>query len=239
MATQLKPDWRSDCGRVELYCGDSGEILSACGSAKLGALVTDPPYGIGEARGKNKSRSWKGIPAKDYGVATWDDRTSPEIVAQAIALADEAIIFGGNYYDLPPSPCWLVWDKCNGESDFADAELAWTNLRGAVRLKQHLWNGMLRKNREPRVHPTQKPVDVMTWVIGFTKSELVFDPFMGSGTTGVAAIRQGRRFVGIERERTYVDYAIERIREELQRDAFLEPDRQSGDSGSLFTRVDT
>ena len=122
------------------------------------------------------------------------------------------VIFGGNYYDLPPTKCWLIWDKENGDSDFADAEMAWTNLNKAVRLKRYMWNGMLRANRELRGdHPTQKPIGVMQWVISHTEGDLILDPFMGSGTTGVACINMNRKFIGIEKERKYFDVACERI----------------------------
>lgn len=112
---------------------------------------------------------------------------------------------------MPPTSRWLLWDKENGASDFADAEMAWTNLGGAVRLKRYMWNGMLRANNEKRGdHPTQKPIGVMEWAVSFTEG-LVLEPFMGSGTTGVACANLGRKFIGIELERKYFDIACERI----------------------------
>lgn len=128
------------------------------------------------------------------------------------------IIFGGNYYNLPPSSCWLVWDKINGKSDFADCELAWTNLPKAVRLIRFMWNGIFRDGKERRGdHPTQKPLKVMAWAIQHCpQADLVLDPFMGSGTTGVACMNLGRKFIGIELERKYFDIACERI-EQAQR----------------------
>ena len=129
-------------------------------------------------------------------------------------LSKWQIIFGGNYFDLPPTKCWLVWDKENGDTDFADAELAWTNLNKAVRLKRYLWNGMLRANKEPRGdHPTKKPVGIMEWVISHLppETQTIIDPYMGSGTTGVACAKMGKTFVGIEREQKYFDIACKRI----------------------------
>jgi site-specific DNA-methyltransferase (adenine-specific)/modification methylase len=125
------------------------------------------------------------------------------------------IVFGGNYYDCPAATCWLVWDKVNGENNFADCELAWTNLPKAVRLIRYMWNGMLREKGAQRGdHPTQKPLEVMKWCIGQAPhSETVLDPFMGSGTTGVAAIQMGKSFIGIEREERYFEAACRRIRE--------------------------
>lgn len=148
-----------DCIMIQ---GDCLEVMPQIG--KVDAVVTDPPYGIGEAAGKNKSRG-NVASARDYGVASWDDETADEAVAEAVDASRYAIVFGGNYYRLPPAQCWLVWDKINGESDFADCELAWTNLRKAVRRIQYRWHGMVRHNNEPRGdHPTQKPVNVMRWI---------------------------------------------------------------------------
>ena len=196
-------------GNATLYLGDCLEILPTLD--KVDAVITDPPYGIGEAAGKNVSRGKLAI-AKDYGVDSWDDHTADEAVALAITKAEQAVIFGGNYYHLPPSSCWLVWDKENGANDFADAELAWTNLSKAVRLKRYMWNGMLRANNEKRGdHPTQKPIGVMEWAINQTSGETILDPFMGSGTTGVACMNLGRKFIGIEIEPKYFDIACERI----------------------------
>jgi len=184
------------------------------------ALVTDPPYGIGEAAGKNASRSNLAV-AVDYGVDTWDDIPAPqELIDQAIGKARHSIIFGGNYYRLPPSPCWLVWDKENGANDFADCELAWTNLPKAVRRIRYMWNGMLRANNETRgEHPTQKPLGVMEWAIMQLPQDCatILDPFMGSGTTGLAALSLGRKFIGIEREPRYFETAVRRLSQRQER----------------------
>lgn len=208
---------------ITLYQGDCREIMPALG--RFDAVVTDPPYGIGEAAGKNKSRGNIAI-AKDYGVSSWDDKTADEAVDMAISKSDKAIVFGGNYYKLTPTSCWLVWDKLNGDNDFADCELAWTNLDKAVRRIKFRWNGMLRQNNEPRGdHPTQKPIEVMRWCIGHLPPDAttILDPFMGSGTTGVAAVKLGRQFTGIELEPKYFDIACRRISEAMkQPDLFVE-----------------
>ena len=198
-------------GDATLYCGDCRDILPTL--PRVDAVVTDPPYGIGEAAGKNKSRSTKGVPAKDYGDDSWDNAPiDADLLQTVIAAGEHAVIFGGNYYAVPPSSCWLVWDKLNGASDFADCELAWTNLRKAVRRIAWQWNGMLRAEKGERVHPTQKPVRVMAWCIEQCPNpQTILDPFLGSGTTGVAAIQLGRKFIGIEREPKYFDIACERI----------------------------
>ena len=201
-------------GDCTLYLGDCREILPTL--AKVDAVVTDPPYGIGEAAGRNASRGKLAV-AKDYGTSSWDDKPIDDELIQVVRSSGRwNIIFGGNYYMLPPTSCWLVWDKINGDNDFADCELAWTNLPKAVRRIRYMWNGMLRANGEPRGdHPTQKPVGVMKWCIGHipTDSNTILDPFMGSGTTGVACVNLGRRFIGIEIEPKYFDIACKRIEE--------------------------
>jgi site-specific DNA-methyltransferase (adenine-specific)/modification methylase len=192
-----------------LYLGDCLKVIPTLG--KVDCVVTDPPYGIKEARGRNASRGNLAV-ARDYGRESWDDQTIPEAIPLIMGCSTTQVIFGGNYYHLPPTKCWLIWDKENGDNDFADAEMAWTNLDKAVRLKRYMWNGMLRANRELRGdHPTQKPIGVMQWVISHTEGDLILDPFMGSGTTGVACINMNRKFIGIEKERKYFDVACERI----------------------------
>lgn len=212
-------------GDARLILGDCREILPTLG--KLDAVVTDPPYGIGEAAGKNASRGGVAV-AKDYGNDQWDNEP---IGADTLALVRAAgrwqIIFGGNYYDCPPASCWLVWDKLNGTNDFADCELAWTNLPKAVRRLRYLWNGMLRANGEERGdHPTQKPLGVMKWALQHLPKDArsVIDPFMGSGTTGVACAELGLTFTGIERETRYFDAACRRIEAALKQPRlFAEP----------------
>lgn len=199
-------------GNATLYLGDCADILPTLG--QFDAVVTDPPYGIGESKGRNKSRGKLAV-SKDYGDDDWDNEP---ITKDAIDLIRDIskwqIIFGGNYFELPPTKCWLIWDKENGATDFADAELAWTNLNKAVRLKRYMWHGMLRANKEPRGdHPTQKPIGIMEWVISHLPQDVesIIDPYMGSGTTGVACMNMKKQFIGIERERKYFDIACKRL----------------------------
>ena len=212
-------------GDCRLILGDCRDVLPTLDP--VDAVVTDPPYGIGEAAGKNKSRGLLAA-AKDYGHDGWDDQPiSPELLAMVREAGRHQIIFGGNYYDCPPASCWLVWDKLNGDNDFADCELAWTNLPKAVRRIRYLWNGMLRANGEERGdHPTQKPVGVMAWALNQlpTGTRTIIDPFMGSGTTGVACALAGLTFTGIEREERYYDAACRRIEAAYrQPNLFAEP----------------
>jgi DNA modification methylase len=197
---------------VTLYLGDCREILPTLG--RFDAVVTDPPYGIGENDRKVASRGKLATP-KDYGAFSWDAEPIDASTVQMVRdCSDWQIIFGGNYFELGPTSCWLIWDKQNGDNDFADCELAWTNMRKAVRRIYWRWNGMIRKGSDERVHPTQKPVGVMRWCLEQLPPDTrsVCDPFMGSGTTGVACVREGKSFVGIEREPQYFEASIKRIR---------------------------
>jgi DNA modification methylase len=223
---------KEQIGPHTLYLGDCMEVMPTLG--RFDAVVTDPPYGIGEAAGRSKGRT-SGLSCSlrgtskyqvDYGDASWDNETCDDAVALAMKSSRHSIVFGGNYYDLPPTSCWLIWDKLNGSTDFADCELAWTNLPKAVRRLRFLWNGCLRRERHiPREHPTQKPVEVMRWCISHLPdtATTILDPFMGSGTTGVAAQKLGCVFTGIEQDERYFDIACRRIEEAMrQPDLFVD-----------------
>ena len=206
-------------GNATLYLGDCREILPTLAPCDL--ILTDPPYGIGAdvrmyaAAGKKSSggAAYK----KNYGATDWDSETPPDwLFGLMMDKSKNQIIFGGNYFNLPPTMCVLVWDKDNGTTKFSDFELAWTSLRQAARLKRYMWNGMLQQdmaNKEERVHPTQKPIPVMRWALLQAPADVVTvcDPYMGIGTTGVACVMEGKTFIGIEREPKYFDISCERI----------------------------
>src|SRR4030042_1365707 len=204
-----------------IYCGDCREVLPHIPDKSIDLVLTDPPYGIGEARGKNKSREHLAQP-KDYGFDTWDDKPIDQIlIDQVILKAGHTIIFGGNFYYLPPSKCWLVWDKDN-TGDFADCELAWTNFSTAVRKYLWRWNGMLQQPNHPkdyRYHPTQKPSGLFSLILADYSSEndLILDPFLGSGTTLVCAKKLGRKGIGIELEEKYCQIAKNRLSQSVMR----------------------
>lgn len=199
------------CERIHdavLYQGDCREILPLL--PKVDAVVTDPPYGINAARDR-KSEKWGW---KDYDGAGWDKvRPCDDTLRAAFGAAKSLIVWGGNYFSdiLPASERWLIWDK--GQTDFslADAELAWCSDAGAVR---RLMYPRATALQDGKVHPTQKPIAVMEWCLGFLpKARTILDPFMGSGTTGVACAKLGRKFIGIELEPKYFDIACKRIDE--------------------------
>lgn len=200
-------------GNATLYCGDALDVLPTLPKADL--VIADPPYGIGENNSRAASRG-KLAKAIDYGDFDWDSApASQEQIAATIAAGKHCIIWGGNYFQLPPVAGWLVWDKVNGSNDFADCELAWTNLPIAVRQFRHMWHGMLRdsERNEPRVHPTQKPIALMKWCISKRKElpKLVVDPFAGSAPVGVACMDMGIAYIGIEKMRRNFDIACGRI----------------------------
>jgi site-specific DNA-methyltransferase (adenine-specific)/modification methylase len=212
-----------EIGNATLYLGDCMDILPTLN--KVDAVITDPPYGINENSKKVASRGNMAAP-KDYGDFDWDKAPPPDELIELIRTKGKyQAFFGGNYFTLPPTSCWLVWDKLNGDNDFADCELAWTNWPKAVRRLQWRWNGMIRQGNEERFHPTQKPLEVMKWVIELCpKSETILDPFMGSGTTGVAAIQMGRKFIGIERDPKYFEIACKRIKLAVSQPQLFQPE---------------
>lgn len=216
-----------DDGLITIFCGDSRRIVPLMPTFDL--LLTDPPYGInvakrgtiggGSPKPGHKRTGWKvNAPCTDFGPVTWDSKQPPGWELQMLlSHAREAVLWGGNYYeDLSRASCWLVWDKVNGTTSFADCELAWTNFQKAVRMFKWRWNGMLQqdmKNKEKRVHPTQKPVALMQWCIGHAKKpRSILDPYMGSGSTLLAAQRMGIRAVGIDMHEPYCAAAVERLR---------------------------
>jgi DNA modification methylase len=213
---------------IVIYHGDcrdvlSGDVALRAGRATYDLLLTDPPYGIKAAKlAASGAASERSVTASRCStqqtlVSPHGTKKQPmKGVAIARSLCRWQIIFGGNYYALPASSCWLVWDKDNGATDFADCELAWTNLRRAVRKLTYRWNGMLQAPGVPRTfreHPTQKPEAVIRWALmqAPTDAETVLDPFMGSGTTLVAAKRLGRKAIGIELEEKYCEIAAKRL----------------------------
>lgn len=208
-------------GNATLYQGDCMDILPTLG--KVDSVITDPPYGIGADKmtlGNGKRK----IEREDM---EWDATPpSVELMDLIHSKADLHIYWGGNYFGLPASKCWLVWDKCTGANSFADCELAWTDIDSVVRKITVPWVGANAKDESgERVHPTQKPLGVMRWSIEKCKPQpqTILDPFMGSGTTGVAAIQLGRSFIGIERESKYFDIACQRIEQAVAQGQLFAP----------------
>jgi len=200
-------------GPHELYLGDCREILPTLG--KVDAVVTDPPYGIGAS---------VDVCRHGHGRSDWDkEPVSDDVLAMIMGASDEQIIWGGNYFNLPPSRGFLVWDKCQPfDFTLAMAEVAWLSRDQNAKIFRSSPQAIGKE------HPTQKPLDLMKLCLTLLDDagHTILDPFMGSGTTGVACQKLGRKFIGIEIDERYFDIACRRIEEAMkQPDLFIEEPR--------------
>lgn len=195
-------------GDCTLYLGDCMEVMLLIDNAD--AILTDPPYGLGK---RMKGGTW-GAKEHNEGFLKWDLEAKQEWIDAILSFNVPSIIWGGNYFNVPPSRCWLSWNKINPVPTMADFELAYTNLdRPSKKIN-------LPVGRVEYGHPTQKPLKLIKWCLSFLPdSETILDPFMGSGTTGVACVEMGRKFTGIELDEKYFDIARKRIE-----DAYKQPD---------------
>jgi len=194
-------------GPVRLIRGDC--TLIAPKLEGVDAVITDPPYGIGFA-----SQPTTGGRRRGQEREQWDEKTIADMPSLA-ALAGVSVIWGGNYYPMRPTRGWLSWFKPDAPPSMASLELAWTSVDQNAR--QISWS-IAATNPERVGHPTQKPVRVMQWSmdqVSVPTGSLILDPFMGSGTTLIAAIRTGRRAIGIEIDERHFRTAVERVRREL------------------------
>lgn len=218
---------RDVVGDCTLYLADCLEVLPNLGT--VDAVVTDPPYGIDFDCSKKRTRK----SAFSMGITPLADRRWKKIAGDDRPFDPTpwiqfgtVILWGGNHFadGLPSSSCWLVWDKKvdTTPDNFSDCELAWTNLPGVVKKFSHLWRGMVRAGKEnisngPKLHPFQKPEALMSWCLSLCKLErvaVVLDPYMGSGTTGVACVKHGLRFIGVEVDPEHYETALLRIQRE-------------------------
>lgn len=201
---------------MSLYHGDCLPIMRSMQSDSIDCIVTDPPYGInadGGVGGFGASAT-----DKHYQIG-WDSQApSQEYFTEMLRIAKKVFIFGGNFFTdkLPVGKHWIVWDK-TGEikfkNPFGDAELVWTSIdRNSIKKYVLIQQGFVSKERE-RFHPTQKPTQLLRSILTdyTTEGEVILDPFMGSGSTGVACVEVGREFIGIEREQNYFEIAQKRI----------------------------
>ena len=201
---------------VTLYHGDCLKVMKDLEDGSVDAVITDPPYGIGSNNiipgGPSKFHKCELI---NYDKANWDIR-QPKAIQNLVALNCRLVIFGANYYAdiLPISRGWVVWNK-HTNGNFGDGELIYTDKDCALKIFDYVWSGMIKQKPEKRFHPTQKPLALMKWILeNYTSSgDTIFDPFMGSGTTGVACVQTGRNFIGIEIDKGYFEIAEKRIKE--------------------------
>jgi len=206
-------------GDCRLILGDCLEVMPTLG--KVDAILTDPPYGIGITK-SNRLATSRGLGGK-----SWDDEAAD--LGWLVPDGIPAIVWGGNYFDLPPTRAPLVWDKNNAGRDFADFEMAWTNLDMVARRIAFRPMNM----DGGKLHPTQKPIKVMKWCLGFLPdAETILDPFLGSGTTLVACAKLGRKGIGIEIDPDYFEIACKRVEEAYrQPDLFIEPPKKAEQTG--------
>lgn len=195
-------------GNARLFLADCLTLLPTL--PKVDACIADPPYGLAERlRGGTWGKKYEG---EDQD---WDAKAAD---GDLFLGFEKSIVWGGNYICLPPSRCWLVWYKRDAVQTMADCELAWTNFDANARVFD--WT-IAATNAERVGHPTQKPVALMKWCIQQCGDpQTILDPFMGSGTTGVAAVQMGRKFIGIEINEDYFNIACRRI-EDAQRQGRL------------------
>lgn len=221
-------DFREErIGDCRLILGDCLKVMPTLG--EVDAVVTDPPYGIGRDKGFGigGNSGWGGGYARREGVkrykGQWDrERPNDSFFRLALGISQNAIIWGGQFFAdiLPPQGKWLWWDKCQTMPSYGDGELAWTTLHGDAPKKFVYSNNGLMAKEKNRVHPTQKPVALMEWCLGFLPdAKTILDPFMGSGTTLVACAKMGRKGIGIELDPDYFEIACRRVEE-----AYRQPD---------------
>ncbi|NKE69862.1 DNA-methyltransferase [Candidatus Manganitrophus noduliformans] len=213
---------------IQIYCGDCREILPLIDPATVDLVLTDPPYGMGavfDRKGiRRPSLESKTATSRGWGSIVGDDEPFDP---SSLLFFRRLALFGANHYAdrLPRSSKWLVWDKrCGTPPDNnSDAELIWTNLEGAVRIHRQKWRGLIREGEENlsrgwKLHPAQKPIALIKWIIGLfdlKPGSLIFDPYMGSGMTLRAAKDMGYRAIGIEIKEKFCKVTVDRLRQEV------------------------
>lgn len=204
---------RVEIGPCTLIRADCLEVLPAL--ARVDAVVTDPPYGMNLDTDFSRMWNWGDKPGNAYEPVIGD---SQRFNPAPFLIGKHHVFFGAQYFchSLPERGGWIVFNKRGGGAPspicFGDCELAWCDAIQSVRMHSQVWHGVSRWSLEGTLHPTQKPVGLMQFCIEQTRTTgTVLDPFMGSGTTGVACIRTGRKFIGIEIEPRYFDTACKRI----------------------------
>jgi site-specific DNA-methyltransferase (adenine-specific) len=211
-------------GSVSLSNEDCMALMRRYPDKHFDLAIVDPPYGINvmRAEGKPEQRGNQKASRRDYGVKEWDAAIPPmEYFAELGRVSRHQIIWGGNYFPLSPSRCWVVWDKLNGDNGYADCELAWASFDKAVRKFEFRWAGMLQGNmaeKEDRIHPTQKPVALYRWLLeNYAKPGMkILDTHLGSGSHAIACHYAGMHLTACEIDADYFAAAQERIARETR-----------------------
>lgn len=207
-------------GNIKLYNADCMEVMKTFKDKQFSLAIIDPPYGIGEDGGKNHSRG-KMATSKNYKAYSGNDKEPPsaDYFKELFRISKNQIVWGANHYisRLPfDSSCWIVWDKDNGETDFADCELAYTSFNTAVRKFKWRWQGMLQqnmKNKQERIHPNEKPVQLYKWLLqNYAKEgDKILDTHFGSLSIGIACHDMKFDLTAIELDKDYYEQAKERL----------------------------
>ena len=216
---------------LELLNIDCMEYMAGLEDNAFDLAIVDPPYGIGASNtfAGEKRKSGKGVAMKtEFKKKDWDLKIPDEqYFIELRRVCENQIIWGANYmkHFLPPSMGWIVWDKNNGTTEFSDSEVAFTSFNRALRIYRYTWNGMLQgdmKNKEFRIHPTQKPVRLYDWLLrNYAKEgDKILDTHLGSGSSAIAAHYLGFDFVGCELDKHYFEASQKRIDKETRQIAF-------------------
>ena len=202
---------------IEIYQGDCKEIMSTFKDEQFDLVLTDPPYGIADiwVGGESSKHGWSNVGRQKEKRNGWDKKPNKETFDEIIRISKNQIIWGGNYFNLPISRGWLIWNKPERGFTLSEAELAWTSYDMPMRIFD------CRRSDPNRTHPTQKPLSLMNWCLTFEKGVSVLDVYFGSGTTGVACVQTGRKFTGIEIDPDYYEIARKRIKEALMQPKLL------------------
>lgn len=214
---------------LDLRLADCMDVMRDAPDNHWDLAIVDPPYGIGESGGSNHSRG-KMAKATRYTAKDWDKSSPPiEYFNELARVSRNQIIWGANHFMekvMRGSPCWIIWDKENGKNDFADAELAYTSLKTAARIFKFRWAGMLQgdmKNKEKRIHPTQKPVRLYSWILSSyaKQGDRILDTHMGSGSIAIACQKAGHHLTACEIDEEYYEAACERVERETRQLDFI------------------
>lgn len=202
---------------IQLVHGDCLEEMKKIPDGSIDLVLTDPPYGVNACKGVGGFGSSK---TDKHYTGGWDSsRPSKEYFDEILRISKQAIIFGGNYFAdlLPLGKHWIVWDKKGDiafQNPYSDCELIWTNVKKNT-VKKYVFKqqGFIKDTKDIRVHPTQKPSELVQMLLEIYSKDgdIILDPFMGSGTTGVACKNLNRNFIGIELNETYFNIAKQRI----------------------------
>ena len=197
---------------IVLYHADCRDVLPLLEPGSVDLVLTDPPYGMGDLLVRTPTgSSWKKL--FEQGEFSWDRQAPIDAVQLSVSVGTKAIVWGGQFFQLPPQRGWLVWNKILRNWSASECELAWTNVEQPNRAFDYSHGQLANEGKQ---HPMQKPLPLMRWCIGFVPDAVtILDPFAGSGTTGRACKDLGRKCIMVEIEEKYCEIAANRLRQEV------------------------